>query len=191
MPHEYRIFKKRKSTPTTAVKQKELNSYYSEPEMIELNPILTPNVELKKSPEPEAKKPKPNPPEEAPTAREIELAKRFNVSQRFLSEYGPRLIQSHELWTKNSKILRNSKNDVLDRNPLVWSVEEVAEYISYIPGCENSCKIFRENAIDGSAFLCLTKDDIENIMKVKVGPSIKIISEIIHLREEVVLRFKI
>lgn len=141
--------------------------------------------------EPATKKQKPNQEPEKPTSSETELEKVLSVSKRYLSDYGPRLIQSHELWTENSKILRNSKNDVLDRNPLVWSVEEVVEYISYIPSCQDSCKMFRENAIDGSAFLCLTKDDIENVMKVKVGQSIKIVSEINHLRQEVILRFKI
>lgn len=183
------MFKKHTST-TIVVKPMEPETLTPKPLILDFNPNLIPETSPKS--EPRHKKQKLDPqPEKQPTAREIELEKRFSVSKRFLSEYGPRLIQSHELWTKNSKILRNSKNDALDRNPLVWSVEEVVEYISYIPSCQDSCKPFRENAIDGSAFLCLTKDDIENVMKVKVGPSIKILSEINHLREEVILRFKI
>lgn len=190
-----KVLKKRKAAAPVVIKQKEPETNSPNPEEFsDFNPIDSiPMQEIVKSPksEPETKKHKPNPEPETPTERETELEKRFKVSKRFLSEYGPRLIQSHELWTKNSKILRNSKNDVLDRNPLCWSVEEVVEYISYIPSCQDSCKAFRENVIDGSSFLCLTRDDIENVMKIKSGPSIKILSEINHLREEVNLRFKI
>lgn len=182
------MFKKKKTTQIN-VKPMEPETLTPKPLILDFNPTLTPETSPKSEPAPKKLKLDLQPVK--PTAREIELEKRFNVSKRFLTEYGPRLIQSHDLWTKNSKILRNSKNDVLDRNPLVWSVEEVVEYISYIPSCQDSCKQFRENAIDGSAFLCLTKDDIENVMKIKVGPSIKILSEINHLREEVILRFKI
>ncbi|KAG1934302.1 lethal(3)malignant brain tumor-like protein 4 isoform X2 [Pimephales promelas] len=63
-----------------------------------------------------------------------------------------------------------------------WSVEEVADFIHSLPGCEEQAKLFREEQIDGKAFLLLTQRDIVKIMSVKLGPALKIYNSILMFR---------
>uniref|UniRef100_A0A671KTF7 Lethal(3)malignant brain tumor-like protein 4 n=1 Tax=Sinocyclocheilus anshuiensis TaxID=1608454 RepID=A0A671KTF7_9TELE len=60
-----------------------------------------------------------------------------------------------------------------------WGVEEVADFIHSLPGCEEQAKQFREEQIDGKAFLLLTQRDIVKIMSVKLGPALKIYNSIL------------
>uniref|UniRef100_A0A8C1QWV1 L3MBTL histone methyl-lysine binding protein 4 n=1 Tax=Cyprinus carpio TaxID=7962 RepID=A0A8C1QWV1_CYPCA len=60
-----------------------------------------------------------------------------------------------------------------------WTVEEVADFIHSLPGCEEQAKQFREEQIDGKAFLLLTQRDIVKIMSVKLGPALKIYNSIL------------
>ncbi|XP_016112638.1 lethal(3)malignant brain tumor-like protein 4 [Sinocyclocheilus grahami] len=60
-----------------------------------------------------------------------------------------------------------------------WSVEEVADFIHSLPGCEEQAKQFREEQIDGKAFLLLTQRDIVKIMSMKLGPALKIYNSIL------------
>ncbi|XP_067108044.1 lethal(3)malignant brain tumor-like protein 4 isoform X1 [Osmerus mordax] len=60
-----------------------------------------------------------------------------------------------------------------------WSVEEVADFLQSLPGCEEQAKRFREEQIDGKAFLLLTQRDIVKIMSVKLGPALKIYNAIL------------
>lgn len=60
-----------------------------------------------------------------------------------------------------------------------WSVEEVADFLQSLPGCEEQAKRFREEQIDGKAFLLLTQRDIVKIMSVKLGPALKIFNAIL------------
>ncbi|XP_051538530.1 lethal(3)malignant brain tumor-like protein 4 isoform X2 [Myxocyprinus asiaticus] len=63
-----------------------------------------------------------------------------------------------------------------------WSIEEVADFIHSLPGCEEQAKQFREEQIDGKAFLLLTQRDIVKIMSVKLGPALKIYNSILMFR---------
>ncbi|XP_077074621.1 lethal(3)malignant brain tumor-like protein 4 isoform X1 [Siphateles boraxobius] len=63
-----------------------------------------------------------------------------------------------------------------------WTVEEVADFIHSLPGCEDQAKQFREEQIDGKAFLLLTQRDIVKIMSVKLGPALKIYNSILMFR---------
>ncbi|XP_062847313.1 lethal(3)malignant brain tumor-like protein 4 isoform X2 [Trichomycterus rosablanca] len=60
-----------------------------------------------------------------------------------------------------------------------WTVDEVADFIHSLPGCEEQAKQFREEQIDGKAFLLLTQRDIVKIMSVKLGPALKIYNSIL------------
>ncbi|XP_073686882.1 lethal(3)malignant brain tumor-like protein 4 isoform X2 [Garra rufa] len=60
-----------------------------------------------------------------------------------------------------------------------WTVEEVADFIHSLPGCEEQAKQFRDEQIDGKAFLLLTQRDIVKIMSVKLGPALKIYNSIL------------
>lgn len=60
-----------------------------------------------------------------------------------------------------------------------WTIEEVSDFIHSLPGCEEQAKQFREEQIDGKAFLLLTQRDIVKIMSVKLGPALKIYNSIL------------
>ncbi|KAL2085448.1 hypothetical protein ACEWY4_018768 [Coilia grayii] len=60
-----------------------------------------------------------------------------------------------------------------------WTVDEVADFIHSLPGCVEQAKQFREEQIDGKAFLLLTQRDIVKIMSVKLGPALKIYNSIL------------
>lgn len=116
---------------------------------------------------------------------------RIRASKRHVQDYGPQLLYSHKLWTKNSKILDHlaNKEYELTKNPLNWSVLEVSNYISRLPNCSNLVKTFVNEEIDGAALLCLCQDDLTNLLNIKLGAAIKIYNRIIFLREEVTQRF--
>ncbi|XP_042187815.1 lethal(3)malignant brain tumor-like protein 1 isoform X2 [Callorhinchus milii] len=60
-----------------------------------------------------------------------------------------------------------------------WSTDEVANFVQTLPGCDQQAKIFKEEQIDGEAFLLLTQTDIVKIMSIKLGPALKIYNSIL------------
>ncbi|XP_065656104.1 polyhomeotic-like protein 2 isoform X1 [Hydra vulgaris] len=59
--------------------------------------------------------------------------------------------------------------------PLVtWSVNQVSDYISTIPGCAQYVPVFEAEEIDGQALLLLKVEHMVHGMNIKVGPAIKI-----------------
>jgi hypothetical protein len=108
----------------------------------------------------------------------------------FLQDYGPQLKYSYNLWKKNSKVLdRASIDHDSTENPLEWSIYKVCKFVNKATNDESISKKFHEQDIDGAAFLSLNKDDLVNMMKIKIGPAIKIYNRILHVREEVTTKF--
>ncbi|KAJ8010615.1 hypothetical protein DPEC_G00076910 [Dallia pectoralis] len=64
-----------------------------------------------------------------------------------------------------------------------WTVDEVADFIHSLPGCHDQAKQFKEEQIDGKAFLLLTQRDIVKIMSVKLGPALKIYNSILMFKQ--------
>uniref|UniRef100_UPI0039E1FF00 Lethal(3)malignant brain tumor-like protein 3 n=1 Tax=Homo sapiens TaxID=9606 RepID=UPI0039E1FF00 len=60
-----------------------------------------------------------------------------------------------------------------------WSTDEVSEFIQSLPGCEEHGKVFKDEQIDGEAFLLMTQTDIVKIMSIKEGPAEKIFNSIL------------
>ncbi|KAM7433461.1 lethal(3)malignant brain tumor-like protein [Porites harrisoni] len=58
-----------------------------------------------------------------------------------------------------------------------WNVDDVANHVRLL-GCADQAKIFVEQQIDGEAFLLLNQSDIVNILKIKLGPALKIFNTI-------------
>ncbi|XP_068682638.1 lethal(3)malignant brain tumor-like protein 4 isoform X1 [Montipora foliosa] len=58
-----------------------------------------------------------------------------------------------------------------------WDIDDVANHVRLI-GCTDQAKIFSEQQIDGEAFLLLNQSDIVNILKIKLGPALKIFNTI-------------
>ncbi|XP_056290607.1 lethal(3)malignant brain tumor-like protein 1 [Pseudoliparis swirei] len=63
-----------------------------------------------------------------------------------------------------------------------WSAQQVSDFIESLPGCEEQAKQFRDEQIDGRAFLLLSQRDIVRIMSIKLGPALKIYNSILIFR---------
>nr|XP_055044741.1 lethal(3)malignant brain tumor-like protein 1 isoform X1 [Misgurnus anguillicaudatus] len=55
-----------------------------------------------------------------------------------------------------------------------WTIEEVFGFVNNLIGCEEQANIFKDEMIDGEAFLLLTQNDIVKILNIKLGPALKI-----------------
>ncbi|KAL5969789.1 Polyhomeotic-like protein 3 [Taenia solium] len=67
--------------------------------------------------------------------------------------------------------------------PHAWTAEMVGSFIATLPGCQNLARAFIENEIDGAALLCLEQHDLMSILKLKLGPAVKIFGAIRTLRQ--------
>uniref|UniRef100_UPI00398E7C68 polyhomeotic-like protein 2 n=1 Tax=Pristiophorus japonicus TaxID=55135 RepID=UPI00398E7C68 len=68
-------------------------------------------------------------------------------------------------------------------NPALWSVEQVHEFISSLPGCQDVSEDFRAQEIDGQALLLLKEEHLMTAMNLKLGPALKICARINLLKE--------
>ncbi|XP_063706079.1 lethal(3)malignant brain tumor-like protein 1 isoform X2 [Culicoides brevitarsis] len=109
---------------------------------------------------------------------------RLNVIQDYVKDYGP--IYHETRWNKNCRVLKLSVNN--EENPLNWSVETVGNYVSSVCSVDIG-ELFKEQEVDGNAFLDLTKDDLLQLMCIKLGPAIKIATLIKKLRNEICEKF--
>lgn len=93
-------------------------------------------------------------------------------------------VPSHEMplrWEHHSQLLPNIQN--ISRDTVAnWSISEVGDFVKSLPGCEEQAKVFREEQIDGEAFLLMNQVDIVKILCMKLGPAIKIYNTILMLR---------
>ncbi|XP_022350116.1 lethal(3)malignant brain tumor-like protein 1 [Enhydra lutris kenyoni] len=60
-----------------------------------------------------------------------------------------------------------------------WTIDEVFSFVQTLTGCEDQARLFKDEMIDGEAFLLLTQADIVKIMSVKLGPALKIYNAIL------------
>ncbi|XP_020278016.1 lethal(3)malignant brain tumor-like protein 3 isoform X2 [Pseudomyrmex gracilis] len=87
------------------------------------------------------------------------------------------------VWAKHS----NALNRVVVRqttNPRRWSNEEVIKFVQSLPNCLETGNIFRQNNIDGEAFLMLTQEDLVSVLRLRLGPAIKLYNSIVLLRQK-------
>ncbi|XP_052776327.1 uncharacterized protein LOC128214104 isoform X2 [Mya arenaria] len=87
-------------------------------------------------------------------------------------------------WEQHCKLLPGVTN-IRGNDVNKWSTEQVAAYINTLPGCEEQAKLFKEEQIDGEAFLLLTQSDIVKIMNIKLGPALKIFNSIIMFKNSI------
>lgn len=109
---------------------------------------------------------------------------RLNVIQSYVKDYGP--VYHETPWNKNCRVLKKSNNN--EENPLNWSVETVGNYVSSVCSVDIG-ELFKEQEVDGNAFLDLTKEDLLQLLAIKLGPAIKISTLIQKLRNEICEKF--
>ncbi|XP_004448007.2 sterile alpha motif domain-containing protein 7 [Dasypus novemcinctus] len=59
-----------------------------------------------------------------------------------------------------------------------WTVDDVHDFISGLPGCSGYAQVFKDHAIDGEILPLLTEDHLRDIMGLKLGPALKIQSQV-------------
>ncbi|XP_054855908.1 lethal(3)malignant brain tumor-like protein 4 [Eublepharis macularius] len=84
----------------------------------------------------------------------------------------------HLCWEQHCKLLPEVSG-LTAKNVAKWSVEEVAGFIQRLPGCKDQAALFRQEQIDGEAFLLLNQSDIVKILSIKLGPALKIYNAIL------------
>uniref|UniRef100_A0A336LVS6 CSON003342 protein n=1 Tax=Culicoides sonorensis TaxID=179676 RepID=A0A336LVS6_CULSO len=108
----------------------------------------------------------------------------LSIVQNYVQDYGPIY---HEIpWNKNCRVLKKSINN--EDNPLNWNVEMVGNYVSSVCSVDIG-ELFKEQEVDGNAFLDLTKEDLLQLLGIKLGPAIKISTLIQKLRNEICEKF--
>ncbi|KAL1420716.1 hypothetical protein MTO96_004454 [Rhipicephalus appendiculatus] len=63
-----------------------------------------------------------------------------------------------------------------------WSLNQVAHFVSSLPGCQGLAATFKEQEIDGEAFLLLSQTDLVRNLRLKLGPALKVHSCILRFR---------
>lgn len=124
-------------------------------------------------------------PEDEIIRRIKEQQLRISTSIEHLSHYGPQYYKVE--WNKYYRVLKQTANK--DINPLNWTIDQVVENIHKICNSEDISSRFKEQEIDGGALLDLSKEDLNNLLSIKLGPSIKISHFIETLRNEVCQKF--
>ncbi|XP_048860554.1 lethal(3)malignant brain tumor-like protein 3 isoform X1 [Brienomyrus brachyistius] len=81
-------------------------------------------------------------------------------------------------WDKHSKLLPTVAG-ITASKVAEWTVEQVTQFIQGLPGCKEHVRTFKEEQIDGEAFLLLTQVDLVKIMCIKLGPALKIYNSIL------------
>ncbi|KAJ7354960.1 lethal(3)malignant brain tumor-like protein [Desmophyllum pertusum] len=78
-----------------------------------------------------------------------------------------------------TSINRNNNGAVSSERQRIlgWNIDDVASHVRVL-GCTDQAKIFIDQQIDGEAFLLLNQSDIVNILKIKLGPALKIYNTI-------------
>nr|XP_006112070.1 lethal(3)malignant brain tumor-like protein 3 isoform X1 [Pelodiscus sinensis]XP_006112071.1 lethal(3)malignant brain tumor-like protein 3 isoform X1 [Pelodiscus sinensis]XP_006112073.1 lethal(3)malignant brain tumor-like protein 3 isoform X1 [Pelodiscus sinensis]XP_025043592.1 lethal(3)malignant brain tumor-like protein 3 isoform X1 [Pelodiscus sinensis]XP_025043596.1 lethal(3)malignant brain tumor-like protein 3 isoform X1 [Pelodiscus sinensis] len=84
----------------------------------------------------------------------------------------------HLCWEQHCRLLPEVSG-LTARSVAKWTVEEVANFVQRLPGCKEQASVFREEQIDGEAFLLLNQADIVKILSIKLGPALKIYNAIL------------
>lgn len=79
-------------------------------------------------------------------------------------------------WEKHSKLLPGIKrgSDISS-----WTVDDVCQFVRSLPGCLEYVRSFKEEQIDGEAFLLMDQTDLIKILNLKLGPALKIYNSLL------------
>nr|XP_023027008.1 lethal(3)malignant brain tumor-like protein 3 isoform X1 [Leptinotarsa decemlineata]XP_023027014.1 lethal(3)malignant brain tumor-like protein 3 isoform X1 [Leptinotarsa decemlineata]XP_023027020.1 lethal(3)malignant brain tumor-like protein 3 isoform X1 [Leptinotarsa decemlineata] len=128
------------------------------------------------------------PPKKKPKREHKKIVKQESMESpeekaKILIEQSKLLPAERESWHQHSEFLK--KYIKSESDPRFWSNREVVNFVSRIPCCGRDYDVFRNEKIDGEAFLSLSQIDLLNLLKMKVGPAIKLYNSIVLLRHHV------
>ncbi|KAM8770924.1 sterile alpha motif domain-containing protein 7 [Rhynchonycteris naso] len=75
-------------------------------------------------------------------------------------------------------LVTDGENLSLDEDIQKWTVNDVHTFISGLPGCSDYAQVFKDHAIDGETLPLLTEEHLRNTMGLKLGPALKIQSQV-------------
>ncbi|NXP84569.1 SAM11 protein, partial [Passerina amoena] len=84
---------------------------------------------------------------------------------------------SHNAGTMGGLFLDGEESPALE-DISKWTVEDVCSFVSNLSGCTEYTQVFREQAIDGETLPLLTEEHLLNNMGLKLGPALKIRSQV-------------
>lgn len=92
-------------------------------------------------------------------------------------------LEQQQAWRKHSKyLIEFIKNE---SDPQLWSEDEVSEFVTSLPNCQDHGALFNKHKIDGESLLMLSQSDLVDILKIKLGPAIKLYNCILLLRQNI------
>ncbi|XP_036993395.2 sterile alpha motif domain-containing protein 7 isoform X1 [Artibeus jamaicensis] len=71
-------------------------------------------------------------------------------------------------------LVTSGENPSLDEDIQKWTVSDVHDFISGLPGCSDYAQVFKDHAIDGETLPLLTEEHLRSTMGLKLGPALKI-----------------
>lgn len=96
----------------------------------------------------------------------------------------PSLSEHGEEYTVSDKLEEsNEATEAETLPPEEWSVEGVTQFLMS-SHCGSHCETFAKNGVNGAKFLALSKDEIIQILGMKVGPALKIENLINQLKDK-------
>ncbi|XP_039720926.1 sterile alpha motif domain-containing protein 7 [Pteropus medius] len=75
-------------------------------------------------------------------------------------------------------LVTTGENLSLDEDIQKWTVSDVHNFISGLPGCSDYAQVFKDHAIDGETLPLLTEEHLRSTMGLKLGPALKIQSQV-------------
>ncbi|KAJ8797720.1 hypothetical protein J1605_017146 [Eschrichtius robustus] len=75
-------------------------------------------------------------------------------------------------------LLTIKENLSLDEDIQKWTVNDVYNFVSGLPGCSDYAQVFKDHAIDGETLPLLTEGHLRSTMGLKLGPALKIQSQV-------------
>ncbi|XP_022647570.1 lethal(3)malignant brain tumor-like protein 4 [Varroa jacobsoni] len=76
----------------------------------------------------------------------------------------------------------NLQGTVTEADVEQWDVARVANEVSRVTGLPSLGNVFRQNAVDGVALLCLRREDLTDVLRLKLGVALKVHSLVAHLQ---------
>lgn len=118
------------------------------------------------------------------SSKDVEMFRRLQASSSFLLDNRGPMAKLHDQWFDRVPLQQHVQISASKKNPLHWTADEVAEFVTKIKNCAEVDQLFLEHEIDGLAFLSLRQSDLVDIMGLSLGVAIKIYNRVVALREE-------
>uniref|UniRef100_A0A1I8GVG3 SAM domain-containing protein n=1 Tax=Macrostomum lignano TaxID=282301 RepID=A0A1I8GVG3_9PLAT len=99
-----------------------------------------------------------------------------------ISQYDPCKDTGPLVWPEHTQLIPSLASIDVSEVPR-WSVAETSDLVRQLPGCEPFADAFIVEEIDGDAFLHLQQVDLLSILKMPLGPAIKLAQAIAAIKE--------